>query len=198
MAMRFGPLQTPPLTDQKTHVFLEGALTAAECRKLVADGAPIAVETGQLIGGKESRDLRHCQVRWLPEGDEFGWVNDRLIDIVAVQNREHFYFDLWGIDEQLQLLDYEGGEGGFFDWHSDRGHAGFARVRKLSISVQLSDPADYEGGALELNPGGTIAEAPRSIGTATIFAAYVLHRVAPVTKGRRHALTAWFHGPHFR
>lgn len=195
--MRFGPQQTLPLTDQKTHVFLEGALTAAECRKLIADGAPTPVETGQLIGGEEARGVRHCGVRWLPEGAAFGWVNDRLIDIVAVENRDHFNFDLWGIDERLQLLDYGGGEGDFFDWHSDRGRAGFARVRKLSISVQLSDPADYEGGALELNPGGTIAEAPRTIGTATIFAANVLHRVSPATKGRRHALTAWFHGPHF-
>lgn len=196
--MRFGPQQTPPLRDQKTHVFLEGAFAPAECRRMIADGAPVPVEPGQLIGGEEARGVRHCKVRWLPEGDEFGWVNDRLVDIVATQNREYFNFDLWGIDERLQLLDYEGDESGFFDWHSDRGHTGFAKVRKLSISVQLSDPADYEGGALELNPNGTVVEAPRAIGTATIFAANILHRVAPATKGRRHALTAWFHGPHFR
>lgn len=196
--MRFGPQQTPPLTDQKTHVYLDGAFAAAECRKLVADAAMLPPETGQLIGGDEARGVRRCQVRWLPEGDEFGWVNDRLIDIVAAVNRDHFNFDLWGIDERLQVLDYEGGEHGFFDWHSDRGRTGLSKVRKLSISVQLSEERDYEGGALELNPDGTAIEAPRAIGTATIFAANILHRVAPVTSGRRHALTAWFHGPHFR
>jgi PKHD-type hydroxylase len=196
--MRFGPQQTPPLTDQKTHIFLEGALATAECAKLVADAARIPPETGQLIGGEESSGVRRCAVRWLPEGDDFGWVNDRLIDLVAAANRDHFTFDLWGIDERLQLLDYQGGEQGFFDWHCDRGRTGFAKARKLSISVQLSDEGDYAGGALELNPDGTVVEAPRAIGTATIFAANVLHRVAPVTAGRRHALTAWFHGPHFR
>jgi len=196
--MRFGPQQTPPLTDQRTHVFLADAFTRAECGELVRDATPIEPETGQLIGGDEARGVRRCAVRWLPEDGEFAWVNDRLIAIVAVANREHFGFDLWGIDERLQLLDYEGGEQGFFDWHCDRGRAGFAKVRKLSISVQLSDPADYRGGALELNPDGTSVEAPRATGTATVFAATVLHRVAPVTAGRRRALTAWFHGPHFR
>lgn len=196
--MRFGPQQTPPLADQKTHVFLEGALTPAECSKLVADADPIPVEPGQLIGGEEARAIRVCRVRWLPEGDAFGWVNDRLVELVANVNREHFSFDLWGIDERLQLLDYQGGDRGFFDWHCDRGRAGLSKVRKLSISVQLSEEADYEGGTLELNPDGTAVEAPRIVGTATIFAANVLHRVAPVTSGRRHALTAWFHGPHFR
>ena len=196
--MRFEPQQTPPLPDQKTHIFLEGAFTPAECGRLIGDAASLPLETGQLIGGGEARGVRSCGVRWLPEGGEFGWVNDRLIDIAAAVNREHFSFDLWGIDERLQLLDYQGDEGSFFDWHCDRGRAGFAKVRKLSFSVQLSDPADYEGGGLELNPDGTVVDALRAIGAATIFAAGVLHRVTPVTKGRRHALTAWFHGPHFR
>lgn len=196
--MRFGPQQMPPLTDQKTHLFLEGALSPDECAKLIADADTLPPETGQLIGGEESRGIRRCGVRWLPEGDAFGWMNDRLIDIVAAVNRDHFNFDLWGIDERLQLLDYAGGEAGFFDWHCDRGRTGFAKARKLSISVQLSEGSGYEGGALELNPDGTPLAAPRTVGTATVFAANILHRVAPVTAGRRHALTAWFHGPHFR
>lgn len=196
--MRFGPQQTPPLTDQKTHVFVDGILLPDECEELIAAAMRLRPETAQLIGGEEARGVRRCRVRWLPEGDEFAWVNDRLIDIIAVVNREHFNFDLWGIDERLQLLEYEGGEAGFFDWHCDRGRTGFAKARKLSISVQLSPEADYEGGALELNPDGTVIVAPRGIGTAAVFAANVLHRVAAVTAGRRHALTAWFHGPHFR
>jgi len=34
-------------------------------------------------------------------------------------------------------------------------------------------------------------------GAAAVFASTVLHRVGPVTRGRRTALAAWFHGPHF-
>ena len=196
--MRFGPQQTPPLEHQKTHVFLEGAFATEECARLLAQAEAVPDETGQLIGGAAVREIRRCRVRWLPEDENFGWLYDRLIRLVAEANREHFNFDLWGMDERLQLLEYGAGDLGFFDWHADRGRGGFAKVRKLSVSVQLSDPADYRGGALELNPDGTPIEAPRSRGTATVFAATVLHRVAPVTAGNRSALTAWFHGPHFR
>lgn len=196
--MRFGPQQTPSLEHQKTHLFLDGAFAPADCDRLLAAAREVPEETGQLIGGTADYGVRRCRVRWLPEDAAFGWAYDRLVGLVAAANREAFGFDLWGMDERLQLLEYEADITGFFDWHADRGRSGFARTRKLSVSVQLSDPAEYDGGALELNPDGTPAAAPRDRGTAAIFAATVLHRVAPVVRGRRAALTAWFHGPHFR
>lgn len=196
--MRFGPQQTPPLEYQKTHLFLEDAFTSAECGRLIEQALAVPEEAGQLIGGEAAYGVRRCRVRWLLENDAFGWIHDRLIRLVAAANREHFGFDLWGMDERLQLLEYGAEESGFFDWHADRGRSGFAKARKLSVSVQLSDPEGYDGGALELNPDGTPLAAPRGRGTATVFASTVLHRVSPVTRGRRFALTAWFHGPHFR
>lgn len=196
--MRFGPQQTPPLEHQKTHVFLEGAFAPAECGLLIEQARGIPGEKAQLIGGDSGSGVRRCRVRWLPEDDAFAWVQDRLVDLVAAANRSDFGFDLWGMDERLQLLEYGADESGFFDWHADRGRGGLSKTRKLSVSVQLSDPDDYDGGSLELNPDGSPVPAPRSRGAATVFASTVLHRVSPVTRGRRFALTAWFHGPHFR
>lgn len=195
--MRFGPQQSPPLEHQKTHLFLERAFTPAECGRLVAQARDVPEEPGQLIGGEAACGVRRCRVRWLPEKGGFGWVHERLVDLVALANREAFGFDLWGMDERLQLLDYDAREQAFFGWHADRGRSGFAKSRKLSVSVQLSDPADYQGGVLELNPDGTTVAVPRDRGAAAVFASTVLHRVGPVTRGRRIALTAWFHGPHF-
>lgn len=196
--MRFGPQQTPPLEHQKTHLFLERAFTPDECERLVAQAQAIPEEIGQLIGGEAVYGIRRCHVRWLPEDDVFGWVQDRMTSLVAAANRETFGLDLWGMDERLQFLEYEAGERSFFDWHADRGRSGFAKTRKLSVSVQLSNPADYDGGVLEINLDGTPLTAPRGQGTAIVFISTILHRVAPVTSGRRAALTAWFHGPHFR
>ena len=64
--------------------------------------------------------------------------------------------------------------------------------------MQLSDPAGYEGGTLQLRPDSTITDAPIIRGTATIFPSFVLHRVTPVTMGTRWSLTLWTHGPAFR
>ena len=70
--------------------------------------------------------------------------------------------------------------------------------RKLTVVVQLSDPADYAGGALELWPDSATHTAPALRGTATIFPSFMLHRVTPVTEGTRWSLTLWAHGPSFR
>jgi PKHD-type hydroxylase len=88
---------------------------------------------------------------------------------------------------------YAAGDG--FGWHTDLGD-GAASTRKLSVSVQLSDPESYAGGGFELCPHGTVEKfAPR--GSALVFPAYMPHRVADVTRGVRRALVAWVHGDAF-
>ena len=70
--------------------------------------------------------------------------------------------------------------------------------RKLSITFQMSDAAEYEGGDLEFNASGRIETAPKKKGQLILFPSYCLHRVAPVTKGTRRALVAWVVGPPLR
>jgi PKHD-type hydroxylase len=55
-------------------------------------------------------------------------------------------------------------------------------VRKLSISIQLTDPEKYEGGELYLydNDKGNLMS--KTQGTLIMFPSYVLHEVMPVTK----------------
>lgn len=98
----------------------------------------------------------------------------------------------------MQVAWYGADSAGHFDWHADIGDGPLARRRKLTIVAQLSDPADYDGGALELNPAGRPVEAPRGFGDAVLFPSFVLHRVAPVTRGARYSLTLWAHGAPFR
>ena len=70
--------------------------------------------------------------------------------------------------------------------------------RKISISVQLSGPEDYEGGDLQFYIKRDLITAPKTRGTATLFPSYFLHRVRPVTKGRRRCLILWISGPPFK
>ncbi len=87
------------------------------------------------------------------------------------------------------------GPGERFDWHMDLG-PGPTSARKLSMTVQLSPPDDYAGGDLEFVGNRHAAE--RELGAATIFPAYVGHRVTPVERGTRRSLVAWVYGPSFR
>jgi len=179
---------------------IENAFTPEECDRLSAL-LDAGVSAGGLAGGAVVSDIRACDIRWLDDDAETGWVFGRLARLIARANRELFGYDLTGFDEGAQVIRYTadrmGGSGGY-DWHVDRGRARGTNTRKLSVSVQLSDPESYDGGRLELNPAGTMRDAPRTQGTAIVFTAFVLHRVSPLTRGRRDALVAWMHGPAFR
>ena len=93
------------------------------------------------------------------------------------------------LSEPVQILRYD--EGGHFQvWHSDAGGDTGDR-RLISMSVELSDPADYAGGELEVVPD--LVGRPRTLprGGVHLFPSRALHRVVPVTRGTRWALVAW-------
>jgi PKHD-type hydroxylase len=97
--------------------------------------------------------------------------------------------------EQLQLSEYNGDDEGHYDWHMDCGKE--VNTRKLSLSIQMSDPEEYEGGELNIHTHAGISTAPKLKGTVILFPSYLLHRVTKVTKGNRKSLVCWIHGPPF-
>ena len=127
---------------------------------------------------------------------------------VAEVNREIFHFNLDDFRENLQILRYDaagegGGEGegdaaGRYDAHTDIGTSGHSTTRKLSLSIQLSEPEFYVGGDLRIDTGDGDWAAPRDAGTAILFPSFVRHSVAALASGTRYALVAWVHGPAFR
>jgi len=140
-------------------------------------------------------NLRQSSVSFIPENADSQWIYKRIGDLAAAVNRQAFGFDLSGFHETLQLARY--GKGDFFDWHLDFG-PGESSFRKLSVSVQLSDPDDYEGGDLEFMINQNVVSMPRTKGTIIIFPSFIMHRVTPITRGTRESLVAWIAGPPFR
>jgi len=177
---------------------LPDALSTTDCDRLLAEVAAHQMKDAGLVRGTTAHDIRRAEIAWLDDIPEAAWVMDRLIPLVARSNRDGYGFDLTEFGESPQVARYGAERQGHFDWHSDIGAGQWAAKRKLTIVVQLSDPADYKGGALELRPDSNVTEAARTRGTATVFPSFVLHRVTPVTAGTRWSLTLWSHGPAFR
>jgi PKHD-type hydroxylase len=171
------------------------AFSPDECFRItrLADGQDN--HDGGLVAGHTDPNIRKSSLVWLPENEDSTWVSARMAQLAADANRDLFGFILDGFDERLQLAGY--GPGHYYDWHIDRGQGRIAGRRKLTLSVQLSDPGRYVGGDLEINADGRVFPSPRDLGTAIIFAATTLHRVGPVTSGFRHSLVGWTHGPAF-
>lgn len=180
------------------HIALDNALSSTDCDRLIGLVADHQMKDAGLVRGAMAHDIRRAEIAWLDDIPQADWVMNRMISLVASVNRSSFNYDLSDFGESPQVARYGAERQGHFDWHSDIGAGTWAAKRKLTIVVQLSDPQDYDGGALELRPDSNVATAPRSRGTATVFPSFVLHRVTPVTAGTRWSLTLWSHGPAFR
>jgi PKHD-type hydroxylase len=176
----------------------EDAFSSAEVDAIEKLGDALARAKAGLVGTVANPDKRITQVAWMDRNADTAWLYQRLEGIVGRLNSQFYKYELYdSLRERLQYTVYEGAEGGHYDWHVDHG-ADAPDPRKISISIQLSDPAGYEGCELEISFGDGIRTAPRKRGTAIAFASYVLHRVTPIVSGRRKSLVVWSSGPEFR
>jgi PKHD-type hydroxylase len=144
---------------------------------------------------KYKEELRKSSVMHLDYKKDHEWLFERLATAAQKTNAERYGFDLSGFQQGMQLTRY--GKGDFFDWHLDFG-AGEISDRKLSLTVQLSDPDEYEGGDLEFMINQNVVKAPREKGTVIVFPSFIMHRVTPITKGVRQSIVAWASGPPYR
>lgn len=115
--------------------------------------------------------------------------------LLAQAVNRNYRFDLTGFHEAIQFMVYRDRDGGHFGWHLD---VGPPVPRKLSLTLQLTDPARYEGGDLQFFTGDMVRTAPRERGMAIGFPSYMVHQVTPVTSGIRKSIVAWVTGPQLR
>ena len=153
---------------------------------------------------------------------EIVWVNDQWIYkeihpfIHEANKTAGWNFD-WDFSESCQFTKY--GVGQHYGWHCDSWDKPYdkpndlnshGKIRKLSVTVSLSDPSEYEGGNLEFdfrnqvdwerNKKSKIKECTeiRPRGSIIVFPSFVWHRVNPVTSGTRYSLVIWNLGKPFR
>ena len=189
---------TPYSKKIESCAWWEGAFTEEQLdwlqqkAKEATDEAYIGSGVNQLV----SEEVRRCAVSWMYKTQETAWVFEILSHVVSSLNADHFQFDLTGFGESLQLTNYHEARQGTYKWHQDFGSSGVSR--KLSLVLQLSDPSDYEGGELQLLTNANPTSIPKKKGLITVFPAWTLHQVTPVTKGTRQTLVAWVSGPNFK
>lgn len=165
-------------------------LSEEKCNQILGDfllEKPVVASIDKRVKDNKKRDTL---VHPVPQNEKSEWLYRDIADRVGRYNQFGYQFHLSGMYSDLQLLEYK--EGGHYDWHVDIG-SGEASLRKLSVIIQLSPPDSYEGGDVIFNTG-TEFTLPRKQGTLAIFPSYVLHKVTPVTKGKRYALVAWIQG----
>jgi PKHD-type hydroxylase len=182
-------------------------LSPPECDALVAAMQAMPLQEGSIGTVKDKstidKDYRTVKVGVLPHAG-WEWLYLRILERVQWSNETHFKFDLSGVFESAQFLEYTApNEGepspGHYRWHTDVG-PGVGSTRKISVVIQLSDPTEYDGCRLQLfdcrSPVLTVPEIGR--GDMVVFPSYLPHQVTDITRGTRRALVLWVTGPSFR
>jgi PKHD-type hydroxylase len=150
------------------------------------------------VGGERfnriDHKVRNSKIRWW---NQEHWTSSVISYYIGIANRKYWEYDL-NLLESIQISVYL--ENGHYGWHSDYGTSKDGRwTRKLSASVLVSDPSEYDGGDLEfIDYHGNFVQAPKEKGSVIVFDSRVPHRVTPVTRGRRVSLVTWMYGPKLR
>ena len=174
-------------------------------------------------GGYENRDLSKNEIKNIKRkrNSDLVWLNDTWIykelqPYIHIANKKAGWNFDWDRSEACQFTKYKLNQ--FYDWHSDSWDKAYhkpdtldhGKIRKLSMTCQLTDGSEYEGGELEFDfrnydphmrkESKHLKQAKEILpkGSIVVFPSFVWHRVKPVTKGTRYSLVMWNLGYPFK
>ena len=159
---------------------------------------------------KDLRKKRNSDLVWLDDT----WIYKEIHPYIHEANVRAGWNFQWERSESCQFTKYKLNQ--YYDWHCDSWDLPYdspntpqhGKIRKLSMTCQLTDGSEYEGGELEFDfrnrepytKKQNIKQATEilSKGSIIVFPSFVWHRVKPVTKGVRYSLVTWNLGDPFR
>ena len=145
------------------------------------------------------------------------WIYREIHPYVVKANTLAGWNFEWHRTESCQFTKYKPGQ--YYDWHCDSWNQPYnkpnqpeehGRIRKLSMTCQLTDGSEYKGVDLVFdyrNYDPHLREESKHLikatqilpkGSIIIFPSFVWHRVKPVTQGIRYSLVCWNLGYPFK
>ena len=204
--------------------YFQSAIPERICDDIVKYGHQLQHQLALTGGlGADPKKLNQKQIKDLKtkRDSNIVWMNDRWIykeiqPYIHTANANAGWNFQWDFSENCQFTKYQKGQ--YYDWHCDSWDKPYFRqdnpqdptngkIRKLSVTVTLSDPKDYKGGELEFDFRQNDPDKKRQIrkckeilpkGSLVVFPSFVWHRVCPVTRGERNSLVIWNLGYPFR
>ena len=196
--------------------YFKSALSNDFCDKIINIGLKRKKKLGT-IGGLDSTKKKNKKIIIKKRFSNVAFFDDPEIDdvinsyLIIANKNSGWNFNVTK-KESNQFTIY--GKKQFYHWHMDHhpdinndpSSPFYNTIRKISMTIQLSDSKDYKGGNLEFcfpnsNPEKKeITKATEILprGTIMFFPSFVWHRVTPVKKGTRYSLVTWFSGETFK
>ena len=173
-------------------------LNPQQCDELIRIGQSEPQIKGKTsMNDADSQKYRKSTISWIPftKAVPLYKVISQWVERI---NNNSFGFDTIQLTEAGQYAEYS--KGGFYNWHMDSSTKMITMppVRKISMTLLLNDPKEFEGGYLQIFCDNLLDSEKSKIkierGYAVFFASFLLHRVTPITKGNRKSLVMWFGG----
>ena len=180
---------------------------AVENSNLSLEKSILALQTRKNRDTSNDHKQRSSKNAWIDDQNLFKYLNTICLDVNKLAE--------WNLKingcEDIQYGVYDVGD--YYDWHVDQDDhlkpyptwkdgkiVNFPGCRKISVSLMLSGPDEYEGGELDLefykpNEDKRIESFRPEKYEAIFFQSDVWHRVQPVKSGIRKSLVTWFYGP---
>jgi len=193
--------------DWKSYIVVEPEpiLTPQQCQELIRLGQAEPQSDGAIMvaghPAKKDYTARKNKVSYIPF-DKAPKIYSDLLGWMQLVNRNRFGFEDMQMHEAGQYSEYSKGD--FYNWHIDMGVDAIPvpPVRKISLSLLLNDPKEFEGGELEIfsRAGDTNDNFVFKLkqGQPLFFASFHVHRVKPIISGNRKSLVMWFGGTPFK
>ena len=177
------------------------------CNQIIKDCKQNILEEATVIDFENDGNLRKTSVNFI--SDKNNKINELAWNFLREANEKQFHYDLKYF-QPIQFAEYS--LGAFYNWHQDQGGPDSSNeIRKLSLTLVLSDPNSFKGCNLEFYSGNRpikdmgkisgeqIKKDIQSQGTAVVFDSSDWHRVwPPITEGVRHSIVCWTIGPNFK
>ena len=208
----FKSAMTPRFCDEVIKYALEQketmAITGGQGRERDLIKKPLDKEEVRNLKYKRNSDLV-----WLNDT----WIYKEIHPFVHEANQKAGWNFEWDRSESCQFTKYKQGQ--YYDWHCDgwdkpyqrkEGDPDNGKIRKLSMTCQLTDGSEYKGGELEFDfrnyDPHMRDESKHKIkckeilpkGSIIVFPSFLWHRVKPVKKGTRYSLVVWHLGYPFK
>jgi PKHD-type hydroxylase len=156
---------------------------------------------------------RNSNIVWLNDK----WIFKEIHPYVHEANKLAGWNYDWDFSESCQFTKYKLNQ--FYNWHCDSFDKPYdnpndpnthGKIRKLSMTCQLTDGSEYSGGELQFdcrNYDPHMRDEDRHVitvkeilpkGSIVVFPSFVWHRVQPVTRGTRYSLVVWNLGYPFK
>jgi len=152
------------------------------------------------------KSKRNSDIVWLDDN----WIYKEIHPYIHIANEKAGWNFQWNYSEPCQFTKYKINQ--YYNWHCDSWDEPYSdinnkntykKIRKLSVTCQLSDGSEYKGGELEFDTKDyepdkrkekqSVIRAKEILpkGSIIVFPSFVWHRVKPVTKGTRYSLVMW-------